>query len=147
MLRLQLRRRSQTHQRETHRDATHPPPIMDQPPLVTDTTTNTPSERPHPTVNDDEKRRKHGRGRDEVVSDEDGEPLFRIRPQRGAFALLLPRAIVTPRCLDDIKRALTELLQRERSERDDLSKHIGRPGGVADLRPRTLDRQDAFGTQ
>jgi ParB family chromosome partitioning protein len=91
--------------------------------------------------------RKHGRGRDEVVSDEDGEPLFRIRPQRGTFALLLPRAIVTPRCLDDIKRALTELLQRERSERDDLSKHIGRPGGVADLRPRTLDRQDAFGTQ
>jgi ParB family chromosome partitioning protein len=91
--------------------------------------------------------RKQGRERDEVVSDDDGVPLFRIRPQRGTFAVILSRKLVTPDCLDEVKRTLAALLQRERSECDDLSQRMGHAGRVADLRARALERQDAIGAQ
>jgi ParB/RepB/Spo0J family partition protein len=56
-------------------------------------------------------RKPRSRGRDEVVKGEDGQPLFRIRHQRETIAVLLPVEKVSARILDNIRYAVSELLQ------------------------------------
>jgi ParB family chromosome partitioning protein len=84
--------------------------------------------------------RKKARERDEVVADEDGVPLFRIRPQQNTFAVLLPRTNVSPHCLDEVKRALSSLLQRERSQ-----EYAQTNGRVLELRQRATEEREAIG--
>ena len=80
--------------------------------------------------------RKKARERDEVVADEDDVPLFRIRPQQNTFAVLLPRTNVSPHCLDEVKRALSSLLQRERSQ-----EYAQTNGRVLELRQRATEER------
>lgn len=51
-------------------------------------------------------------GRDEVVKDEDGRPLFRVRQHRNDTALLLPTNSLSPDVIEEIKRRVAEILQR-----------------------------------
>lgn len=55
------------------------------------------------------KRHSH----DQVIKEDDGAPLFRIRHYRDAIALLLPIRRVSAEKLDVIQRALTQILRDE----------------------------------
>ncbi len=55
---------------------------------------------------------------DEVVLDDEGEPLFRIRYDRKAVLLVLPVQIVSARCLEKVRQATSTILQRERQQVD-----------------------------
>jgi ParB family chromosome partitioning protein len=55
-------------------------------------------------------RRSKASGHDEVVKDEDGLPLFRIRQLRSSIALLLPLEQVPAAVLADIREALATIL-------------------------------------
>ena len=53
---------------------------------------------------------------DEVVKDERGNALFRIRQQRKTVALLLPMTIVSAPMLSEIKLAVTSIMKKASSE-------------------------------
>jgi ParB family chromosome partitioning protein len=55
-----------------------------------------------------EKKRSH----DEVVTDEHGNAVFRIRHQRKTFALLLPVERMPASVMSEVKRSLLDILQR-----------------------------------
>jgi len=69
------------------------------------------------------------RSHDEVVTDTDGTPLFRIRQQDKAISLLLPRDQVSQDTLDAVRDTIRDILQRE--IRRPLS--LKGPKGVLDL--------------
>jgi ParB family chromosome partitioning protein len=78
------------------------------------------------------RRRKASSGaRDEVVTGEDGTPLFRIKFLRDSISMELPIHAVSARSLRRIRRALEDLLQPESSQADDLTKDISRMGRPA----------------
>lgn len=52
--------------------------------------------------------------RDDVVRDDDGRPLFRIRRQPKAIALLLPPEHVSARCLEEIQAAVSRIMKAHR---------------------------------
>jgi len=58
---------------------------------------------------------------DEVVKDQDGCPLFRIRCQRRDTALLLPTGTVPHKVLLEIKEEIREILHRSRVQPIDLT--------------------------
>ena len=47
---------------------------------------------------------------DDVIHDEDGRPLFRIRQQPSAIAVLLPAGEVSAKCLKEIQQAITRIM-------------------------------------
>jgi len=55
-------------------------------------------------------RKSKSRGRDEVVVDESGTPLFRIRHQGKSIAFLLPVDKVSPSCLGRLRDAVADIL-------------------------------------
>jgi ParB family chromosome partitioning protein len=57
-------------------------------------------------------RKIRSRPRDEVVTDSNGTPLFRVRPQERAIAVLLPRENTSREALDEIRDAIRAVLQR-----------------------------------
>jgi ParB family chromosome partitioning protein len=59
-------------------------------------------------------RKPVAKKRDEVVLDDAGEPLFRIRYDRKAVLLVLPVESVSARCLENVRGATSTILQRER---------------------------------
>jgi ParB family chromosome partitioning protein len=61
---------------------------------------------------------------DEVVKDERGGPLFRIRQQRKSIAFLLPVDRVSARMLDSIRVAITGVLLSAGSHVDDLREDV-----------------------
>jgi len=79
-------------------------------------------------------------GRDQIVKDEDGVPLFRVRQRRSATALLLPAGVVSPALLAEIKHGITQVLQRAKVQADDFSlkrglQQVSLPALHAALRP------------
>lgn len=58
-------------------------------------------------------RRVRTRSHDEVVTDVDGTPLFRIRPQDKTIAVLLPRAQISEGTLDAVREAVRGVLQHK----------------------------------
>jgi ParB family chromosome partitioning protein len=58
--------------------------------------------------------------RDEVVTGESGTPLFRIRRQRNAVALVIPSEKLSRALLNDIRAVLVGLLQRASSQIPEL---------------------------
>jgi ParB family chromosome partitioning protein len=61
--------------------------------------------------------RRRSANRDEVVSDSEGSPLFRVRQQQKWVAVLLPREQWSGSNLQAVTSALGELLEREKSRR------------------------------
>jgi hypothetical protein len=55
--------------------------------------------------------------RDEVIRDDDGLPLFRIRVHRQDVALLLPSAELSDKSLAEIKSQIATILRRSRGPR------------------------------
>ena len=90
-------------------------------------------------------RKPKPRGYDEVVKDCAGRPLFRIRQQSMSIAVLMPRDRVSALVLEEIRRALSDLLQaantkvlgvaaskHEMTEQDGISTApLSMPGGPA----------------
>jgi ParB family chromosome partitioning protein len=64
-------------------------------------------------------RKVPARAHDEVVKDDNGEPLFRIRQQSSAIALLLPLEKISARILDDIRDAVAGILQTANAQTAD----------------------------
>lgn len=60
-------------------------------------------------------------GRDEVVKDEDGRPLFRVRQHRNDTALLLPSNSLSSEVIEEIKRRVAEILQRASTQALDFA--------------------------
>jgi ParB family chromosome partitioning protein len=60
-------------------------------------------------------RKPRAPSHDEVVEDELGNPLFRIREQRNTIALLLPQSAVSGPVMQDIREALKNILSRQLS--------------------------------
>jgi ParB/RepB/Spo0J family partition protein len=58
---------------------------------------------------------------DEVVKDEAGRPLFRVRQQRNATAFLLPKNAVSPPMLAQIMREVTSILHHARLKAIDFT--------------------------
>lgn len=56
-------------------------------------------------------RRIKPQDHDEVVKDDQGVPLFRIRQQRNSIAFVLPIHMVRPDVLDGVRSAIADLLQ------------------------------------
>lgn len=56
-------------------------------------------------------RRPRVSSHDEVITGRNGEPLFRVRHQRDSVALVLPLARLPARSLDEIRAAVTRILQ------------------------------------
>jgi ParB/RepB/Spo0J family partition protein len=59
-------------------------------------------------------KRRSGRGsrnQDEIVKDDFGEPLFRIRYRKALVAFLIPVRHRSPETLDDLKKAVVEILR------------------------------------
>jgi ParB family transcriptional regulator, chromosome partitioning protein len=65
-------------------------------------------------------RKPKSAAHDEVVIGEDGEPLFRIRRQVGTIALILPITRVSARSLENIQRAVAQILQKSSTRSDTL---------------------------
>ncbi len=74
-------------------------------------------------------RKVRTRPRDEVVTAEDGTPLFRIRGQKKTIAVLLPRDQVSQDTLDAVRDAVRDVLQNK-----------SRPDGVERSPARKLVR-------
>jgi ParB family chromosome partitioning protein len=55
------------------------------------------------------------RGRDEVVKDEAGSPLFRIRYQTSSIALVIPTAVTSEKTLGQLRDAVTRVLKGRNS--------------------------------
>ena len=53
---------------------------------------------------------------DEVVTDDGGNPLFRISTRARDIALLLPAGLLSNSCLSEIKAQITSILQRARTQ-------------------------------
>jgi ParB family chromosome partitioning protein len=50
--------------------------------------------------------------RDEIVRASDGRALFRVKRRASSIAMVLPNGAVSEHCLQEIKRSLSEILQR-----------------------------------
>lgn len=70
---------------------------------------------------------------DEVVTGDNGAPLFRIRHQRTSIALLLPVNEVSVHTLDKIRRAVVAILQGKVVEVENLPSEVS-PGRSRELR-------------
>jgi ParB family transcriptional regulator, chromosome partitioning protein len=60
---------------------------------------------------------------DEVVKDQDGNPLFRVRQHRKDTALLLPSNSTSTQVLSEIKLEVAAILHRARSQGADFGQH------------------------
>jgi ParB family transcriptional regulator, chromosome partitioning protein len=67
---------------------------------------------------------KVGDARDEVIKDDSGRPLFRVRQHRADTALLLPTSAMSSRVLAEIKREVAGILHRARAQVSD-SRRVG----------------------
>lgn len=56
-------------------------------------------------------RKVRTKGHDEVVRDDDGAPLFRVRHQSNAVAVMIPLQLVSAQAMRDIQRAIARILQ------------------------------------
>jgi ParB family chromosome partitioning protein len=65
---------------------------------------------------------------DQVVKDENGAPLFRIRRRTNAVALLLPAQKLSPELLGSIQQALAAILQTAQGRVTDRKQHLSRMG-------------------
>lgn len=63
-------------------------------------------------------RNMRARAHDEVIKDETGEPLFRVRQQRDSIVLILSVEKVAAHSLDTIKRSVASILTSELGSRD-----------------------------
>jgi ParB/RepB/Spo0J family partition protein len=80
---------------------------------------------------------------DEVVKDDLGEPLFRIRAHQKDIALLLPAWALSASLLYEIKAQVTTLLQRERRQLHDKSAQSVNPRLLAPA-PQAEISRDQF---
>ncbi len=77
-------------------------------------------------------RKLKPRVHDEVVKARDGAPLFRVRHQTNAISLMIPRASVSVRALEELRRAVAEVLQPANVQVADSScSAYQQPGSVA----------------
>lgn len=67
-------------------------------------------------------RRRSSACHDEVIKDANGLPLFRIRYQRESVALVLPIQKIPAHSLDNIRRAVVDILQNARPQALDLKR-------------------------
>jgi ParB family chromosome partitioning protein len=65
-------------------------------------------------------RKARARSHDEVVRDDDGLPLFRIRQRRCSLAVLLPVQKVSEDSIREIRRALVSILQNKSGPQADI---------------------------
>ena len=70
----------------------------------------------------EQKRRPKLMRHDEVIKDSNGVPLFRIRLQTNAMAVLLPMRKISRETLGEIKAALTDILQSKGGDRREPSR-------------------------
>jgi ParB family chromosome partitioning protein len=76
-------------------------------------------------------RRVKERSHDEVVMDDSGAPLFRIRRQARSIALLLPVERVSANCLEALREAVVEALHRSTPQGvDSVSRFPGKPASL-----------------
>jgi ParB/RepB/Spo0J family partition protein len=59
-------------------------------------------------------RKPRKRSRDQIVTAHDGTPLFRIRPQQTAIAVLLPREKISQEVLQELRDAVRDVMRRKR---------------------------------
>jgi ParB family transcriptional regulator, chromosome partitioning protein len=71
-------------------------------------------------------RRPKRRAHDEVVTDDSGAPLFRIRRQAKSIALLLPVDKVSASCLDRVRDAVTQILHDASSQSRELERQFSK---------------------
>jgi ParB family chromosome partitioning protein len=72
-------------------------------------------------------RKVKSRNRVEVVSDDKGKPLFRIRHQNSSIALLLPIEKVSAQCLQKVRQALSEIMKKQ------ATREAGPKEGIAEM--------------
>jgi ParB family chromosome partitioning protein len=84
-------------------------------------------------------RKRRASARDEVVKDERHRPLFRIRRRNRSVALMIQTDNLPPNVLDEVRLAVTDVLQRASSKADCKGDHsreeikrtlISRPPGI-----------------
>jgi ParB family chromosome partitioning protein len=63
---------------------------------------------------------------DEVVTDDSGNPLFRVSTRTKDIALLLPAALLSNSCLSEIKVQITSILQRARTQATESPRELTR---------------------